>query len=53
VILAGGGGGKLQPGRHVKHKAQPMSNMLLGLAARMGVTDVDKLGDSTGRLDEI
>lgn len=53
VILAGAGGGALTPGRFAKYGAVPMSNMLLGLAARMGASDVERLGDSTGRLDSI
>jgi hypothetical protein len=50
VILAGGGGGSLTPGRLAKFEPTPMSNMLLSLADRMGVKGVDRLGDSTGRL---
>ena len=53
VLLAGSGGGALTPGRFAKFGSVPMSNMLLGLAARMGARDVDRLGDSTGRLDAI
>jgi hypothetical protein len=53
VLLAGAGGGALTPGRFAKYGAVPMSNMLLGLAARMGAGDVERLGDSTGRLDSI
>ncbi len=50
VILAGGGGGTLTPGRHVKHGGVPLSNLLLSLADRMGAGDVARIGDSTGRL---
>ncbi len=53
VILAGGGGGKLTPGRHLKHGGVPMSNLLLSLADRLGVQGVERLGDSTGRLAAI
>jgi len=53
VILAGGGGGTLTPGRFIKHKAVPMSNMLLSLADRMGASDTTRLGDSTGRLTDV
>ena len=53
VILAGAGGGTLTPGRYAKFGSVPMSNMLLGLASRMGASNVDRLGDSTGRLDAI
>lgn len=53
VILAGGGGGTLTPGRFIKHNKVPMSNMLLSLADRMGAADTERLGDSTGRLKEV
>jgi len=53
VILAGGGGGSLTPGRHVKFSPTPMSNLLLSLADRIGATGVERLGDSTGRLEGI
>jgi len=53
VLLAGAGGGALAPGRFAKFGSVPMSNMLLGLAGRMGAREVDQLGDSTGRLDAI
>ncbi len=50
LILAGGGGGSLQTGRYVKMGGQPASNLFLSMADRMGATDLDRLGDSTGRL---
>ncbi len=53
VILAGAGGGTLTPGRFVDFKAQPMSNLLLSLGDRMGATGVERLGDSTGRLQGV
>jgi hypothetical protein len=53
VILAGGGGGSLTPGRFVKAGDIPMSNMLLSMADRMGATGVERLGDSTGRASNI
>ena len=53
VVLAGGGGGRLNPGRFVKHGGVPMSNLLLSMADRMGATGVDRLGDSTGRAENI
>jgi hypothetical protein len=52
-VLAGHGGGTLQPGRFVKHKAVPSMNMMLSLADRMGVTGLERFGDSTGRLADI
>jgi hypothetical protein len=53
VILAGAGGGTLTPGRFVDFKAKPMSNLLLSLADRMGAQGVERLGDSTGRLEGV
>jgi len=53
VLLAGGGGGRLQPGRHVKFEGRPpMTNLFLSLLDRMGA-GAEKLGDSTGRLENI
>lgn len=53
VILAGGGGGTLNPGRFVKAGSKPMSNLFLGMLDRLGVADEPRFGDSTGRLDVI
>jgi hypothetical protein len=50
VILAGGGGGALTPGRFAKFGSQPMSNLFLTMNDQMGVKGVERLGDSTGRL---
>ncbi len=50
MLLAGAGGGTLQPGRHWKLEGKvPMTNLYLSLLDRMGVK-ADKLGDSTGAL---
>jgi hypothetical protein len=50
VLLAGGGAGKLTPGRHLKlEQPAPMTNLYLSLLQRMG-TVVERLGDSTGLL---
>src|SRR5262249_319347 len=53
VLVAGGGGGQLTPGRFAKFGGVPMSNLLLSLADRMGARGVERLGDSTGRLQAI
>jgi hypothetical protein len=53
VILAGGGGGSLTPGRFVRFPNTPMSNLLLSMADRMGASGIESLGDSTGRLEGI
>jgi len=50
ILLAGGGGGTLNPGRYVKYGSQPMANMFLSMADRMGVPNLQRFGDSTGRL---
>jgi hypothetical protein len=53
VLLAGGGAGTLQPGRHWKlDRKVPMTNLYLSMLDRMGVK-AEKLGDSTGRLDGV
>jgi hypothetical protein len=53
IVLAGAGGGTLNPGRFIKHDPRPMTNLFLSLADRMGLTDLEKFGDSTGRLDDV
>ena len=53
LILAGGGGGTLNPGRYHKAGSVPMTNLFLAMADRFGVTGLDRFGDSTGRLDAI
>jgi hypothetical protein len=50
ILVAGGGGGTIKPGRHVAYpKETPLSNLHLSLLDRMGSTP-ESLGDSTGRL---
>jgi hypothetical protein len=53
IILAGGGGGTLNPGRYVKHGSAPLTNLYLSMMDRMGVKDMDRFSDSTGRLANI
>jgi hypothetical protein len=53
VILAGGGGGKLNTGRFNKVTSQPMSNLFLTLADKMGASGLERFGDSTGRLEGV
>jgi hypothetical protein len=53
VVVAGNGGGALNPGRHIAHKATPMCNLYLNMLDAMGVPQMDRFGDSTGRLAEI
>jgi hypothetical protein len=50
IILAGQGGGTLTAGRFVKHGGKPASNLFLTMADRMGITGLQRFGDSTARL---
>jgi hypothetical protein len=50
VVLAGNGGGALQPGRVLETRATPMCNLYLNMLDTMGVPALDRFGDSTGRL---
>jgi len=50
IVLAGRGGGTLDAGRFVTNKSAPMCNLYLSLADRMGYKDLQRFGDSTGRL---
>ena len=53
VVLAGDGGGTLNPGRHVKLKAPtPMTNLYMAMLQRMGV-QAERVGDSTGVLEDV
>jgi hypothetical protein len=48
ILLAGGGGGTLQPGRHIRAvEGTPLTNLHLALLKRMGAP-ADRVGDSTG-----
>jgi hypothetical protein len=53
IVLAGGGGGTLTPGRHVKFGGKPMSNLFLAIADRMGAKELSSFGDSTGQLEGV
>jgi hypothetical protein len=53
IVLAGGGGGTLKPGRHVRPAFDtPFMNLCLSLLDKLDV-HVESLGDSTGRLADI
>jgi len=48
VVLAGGGSGKLQGGRHIRNAPKTtMSNLLLAILGKLGI-EMEKFGDSTG-----
>lgn len=53
LVLAGGGGGLLTPGRFVRHGSKPVSNLFLNLADTAGVTGLERFGDSTARLGNV
>ncbi len=52
VLLCGKGGGAIKPGRHVKFSPQPLNNLFLSMLDRIGAP-IDRLGDSTGRLNKL
>ena len=53
ILLAGGGGGTLSPGRHLRYpEGTPLNNLWLSMLKRMDAT-VEKLGDSTGALTNL
>lgn len=53
ILLAGRGDGSIQPGRHITYESNtPVANLYLALVDRLGVR-VEKIGDSTGKLDRL
>jgi hypothetical protein len=50
IVLAGGGGGALAPASYNDYKSTPACNLFLSLADRMGVQNLERFGDSTGRI---
>ena len=51
IVLLGGGAGQLKGGRHIRYPEHtPLTNLHLTLLEKMG-TPVERLGDSTGRLE--
>ena len=53
IVLAGGGGGRLHPGRHVQLEGSvPLNNLFLALLEHMGAP-TPKLGDSTDTFRDI
>jgi hypothetical protein len=53
MILAGAGGGTFNPGRYVKHRTTPAANLFLSMADRLGLKEMARFGDSTGRLSDV
>jgi len=53
LALVGGAAGQLRGGRHIVYKQEtPMTNLLLSMLDKVGV-GMEKLGDSTGRLETL
>ena len=53
IVLAGNGGGTLTPGRFMQMGGVPMSNLFLSLTDRMGVSGLERIGDSSGRVKTV
>lgn len=53
IILAGGGGGTLNPGRYTQFNDVPISNLYLNMMDRVGGRILDRFGDSTGLLGTV
>ncbi len=53
IVLAGGGGGTLTPGRYTQLGGQPMSNLFLSMTDRMGVDRLERIGDSSARVTAV
>ena len=53
VVLAGAGGGTLTPGRFIKHGSKPLTNLYLSMGDRLGLGDLERFGDSAGRLGDL
>lgn len=49
VVLAGSAGGRFSTGNYRKLPSMPMTNLFLDMIKHMGITGVDRFGDSTGR----
>jgi hypothetical protein len=53
ILVAGKAGGRIKQGRHIRfEKETPMTNLLLSVLDSVGV-HAEKLGDSTGRIQQL
>jgi hypothetical protein len=53
LVLVGGGAGQIKGGRHLRYpKGTPVTNLHLTVLDKLGVP-LDRLGDSTGRLQQL
>lgn len=54
LVMAGGAGGQIKGGRHIRFpKETPMNNLLLTMLDKAGVPAPEKLGDSTGKVEHL
>jgi hypothetical protein len=54
IILAGRGGGSLNPGRYTRFNDEPVTNLYLNMMDRVaGTQSLERFGDSSGRLANI
>ncbi len=53
IVMAGGAGAGLQTGRYRQLGGIPMSNLFLTMTERMGVTGVERIGDSSGAVKTV
>ena len=53
LLLAGGGGGRLPRGRHIRYPEKtPLTNLYMALLGKLDVP-VEQFGDSTGTLQHL
>jgi len=52
ILLVGGGVNGIKGGQHIKYPLRtPLTNLLVTMLDKAGVPNVEKVGDSTGKLD--
>jgi hypothetical protein len=52
ILLVAGGVNGIKSGQHIKYPARtPLTNLLVTMLDKAGVPNVERLGDSTGKLD--
>jgi hypothetical protein len=53
ILLVGGGGGQIKGGRHLRYPdATPLTNLYLTVLTKLGMP-VERIGDSTGQLEQL
>jgi hypothetical protein len=52
VLLAGGGGGTIQGGRHIHFRGRPLADLYLAILSRLGI-ERNRVADSTGPLPQL